>query len=144
MSAGVGTLRGRRVLIADSDASVRQQLSRALLAVDVSSDVASSVPGMLQRLDAETYGVILVDITLPGGDPEQVLARIAAQKPEDRPVVIVVASNPASARSLDVEIVQIVLRRPLSLRQTVEVISSCVGNAADDAAADGNNDQLTV
>jgi DNA-binding NtrC family response regulator len=143
VSACVGTLRGRRVLIADSDSSVRQQLSRALLAVDVYCDVASSVPDMLQRLDAETYGVILVDITLPGGDPEQVLARIAVQKPEDRPVVIVVASNPASARSLDVEIVQIVLRRPLSLGQTVEVISSCVGNAPD-AAADGNNDQLTV
>lgn len=132
-------------MIADSDSSVRQQLSRALLAVDVSSDVAASVPDMLQKLDTETYGVVLFDITLSGGEPEQVLARISLQKPEDRPVVIIVASNPTSARALDVEIVQIVLRRPLSLGQTVEVIASCVGYAADDpSAGDGNNDQLTV
>jgi DNA-binding NtrC family response regulator len=141
----VGNLHARRVLIADSDSTVRQQLYAALLAVDVLSDVVSSVPDAIDKLDAGDYGVVLVDIALPGGDLEQVLARIA-RFPE-RPVVLVAALHPAAARALDVEIVQIVMRKPLGLRQTVEVIRSCVENALTHRAPaetdnDGNGDQL--
>jgi hypothetical protein len=56
-----------------------------------------------------------------------------------------VASNPAAARSLDVDVVQIVLRRPLSLRQTVDVIRSCVENTVarrEVGSGQGNEDQL--
>jgi len=143
-------LHARRVLIADSDSSVRQQLYRALLAVDVFSDVVSSVPAALEKLDLEAYGVVLVDIALAGGDPEEVLARIASLPGTARPVVLVVALNPTAARSLDVDVVQIVLRKPLGLRQTVEVIRSCVENAPtrsqlSDRGDDGrgDSDQLT-
>jgi CheY-like chemotaxis protein len=88
---------------------------------------------------------VLIDIGLPGGDPEQLLTRIASLPTATRPVVLVVASNPAAARSLDVDVVQIVLRRPLSLRQTVDVIRSCVENTLarpDDADGSGKGDQL--
>ena len=111
----------------------------ALLAVDVFCDVASSVPDACEKLDDESYGVILVDIGLHGGLPEEVLARIARMPVLRRPVVLVVATDAASARSLDVDVVQIVLRKPLSLRQTVEVIRSCVENAiARENVADGD------
>lgn len=119
----------RRVLIADSDPAVRGQLFSALLAVDVFCDLAASVPDACQKLEVDSYGVILIDISLGGGLPEDVLARIAQLPAPRRPVVLVVASNAASARSLDVDVVQIVLRKPLALRQTVDVIRSCVENA---------------
>ena len=40
--------------------------------------------------------------------------------------MLVLAANPEAARSLDVEIVQIVLRKPLNLPQLVDVVRSCV------------------
>jgi DNA-binding NtrC family response regulator len=125
----VGRLNGRRVLIADSDAAVRQHLFSALLAVDVFSDCVSSVPDALARIGEESYGVVMIDIGLPGGNPELVIGAIARQPVGVRPVVLVVAANPALARSLDVDVVQIVLRKPLALRQTVDVIRSCVENS---------------
>lgn len=123
------------MLIADSDPHLRQLLYGALLAADVFSDCAASVPDALEKLREEHYAVVLVDVGLPGGDPEQMVAAIAALN-HQRPVVLVLASNPAAARSLDVDIVQIVLRKPLALRQTVELIRSCVQSTAAVAAAD--------
>jgi DNA-binding response OmpR family regulator len=115
-----------RVLIADSDPHLRQLVYSALLAVDVFSDCVGTVPDALDKLREESYGVVVVDVALPGGDAEQIIARIAELGREQRPVVLVLAANPALARSLDVDVVQIVLRKPLALRQTVELIRSCV------------------
>jgi len=118
------------VLIADSDAQLRQLLYSALLALDVFSDCVATVPDAVAKLSDEPYGVVLVDIALPGGKAEQILARIAELPRDTRPVVLVLASNPSSARSLDIDIVQIVLRKPLALRSTVDLIRSCVQSAS--------------
>jgi DNA-binding response OmpR family regulator len=136
-----------RVLIADADPDLRQLLYSALLAADIFSDCVSSVPDALEKLQQEAYGVALVDVGLPGGNAEQIVAAIASLREQQRPVVLVLASNPAAARSLDVDIVQIVLRKPLALRQTVELIRNCVQNAsvpvADDEDGDGDGDHAT-
>lgn len=129
-----------RVLIADSDPQLRQLVSSALLAVDVVSDCVGTVPDALEKLRDDSFGVVVVDVALPGGAPEEILARIAELAQAQRPVVLVLAANPAAARSLDVEIVQIVLRKPLALRQLVELIRSCVQNTgrADRSQEDGD------
>ena len=136
-----------RVLIADSDPHLRQLLYSALLAADVFSDCVSTVPDALDKLREEPYGVILVDVGLPGGNAEQIVAAIAALGQPQRPVVLVLASNPAAARSLDIDVVQIVLRKPLALRQTVDLIRSCVQSTAAVGTAEdeeGDGDQVTV
>lgn len=136
-----------RVLIADADAHLRQMLFSALLAVDVYSDSVATCAEALEKLRDEAYGLILVDVGLPGGDPEQLLGAIRDLRSELRPVVLVLALNPTAARTLDVDVVQIVLRKPLALRQTVEIIRSCVLSAAIRAAmiaeAEGEGDQFT-
>lgn len=129
MHRGVGRMHAPRVLVADSDPHLRQVVYAALLEVDVFADCVGTVPDALDKLRDEPYGVVVVDIALPGGDAEQVVARIAELGPLARPVVLVLASNPAAARSLDVDVVQIVLRKPIGLRQTVELIRSCVQSA---------------
>ena len=134
------------MLIADSDPHLRQLLFSALLAADVFSDSVGNVPDALDKLRGETYGVVVVDVALPGGNPEQVVARIAELDRSLRPVVLVLASNPTAARSLDVDIVQIVLRKPVALRQTVELIRSCAQNAPVRVARaeDGNDGPYAI
>lgn len=137
----------QRVLIADADPQLRHLLYTALLAVDVFSDCVSTVPDALEKLSGDAYGVVLVDIGLPGGHAEQIVACIAAFDRSVRPVVLVLASNPTAARSLDVDVVQIVLRKPLALRHTVDLIKSCVERDAARVAlaesGDGSSDHLT-
>ena len=136
------------MLIADSDPQLRQLVLSELLAVDVFSDCVGYVPDAMEKLRDEPYGVVVVDVALPGGDAEQIVARIAELSHRERPVVLVLAANPTSARSLDVDIVQIVLRKPIALRQTVELIRSCVQSAAirvapPDSDGDGDGDHAT-
>ena len=127
------------MLIADADPQLRELLFSALLAVDVFSDCVSSVQDALNKLDEEPYGVVLVDIGLPGGNAEDVVSRIAHLHPDARPVVLVLAANPAAARSLDIDIVQIVLRKPLALRSTVGLIRSCAQSASARTRTEGDN-----
>ncbi|HYH07999.1 MAG TPA: hypothetical protein VEK11_13155 [Thermoanaerobaculia bacterium] len=119
----------RRVLIADADLALRQQLFSALLDHDIFSDCVGNTTDSLEKLSSEKYGVVVIDLALPPGDIERVITCIAAMPPAERPVVLVLASNPEQARSLDVDIVQIVLRRPVHLRQLVDVVRSCIRSA---------------
>jgi DNA-binding response OmpR family regulator len=132
-----------RVLIADSDSGLRQQLYSTLLSHDVYSDCVSSTPAALAKLAEESYGVVVVDVALQAGDVDRVIERIAAMPALLRPVVLVLAANPESARSLDVDIVQIVLRKPVNLSQLVDVVRSCIrstrARGATAGAATPNN-----
>lgn len=133
-----------RVLLADRDVHVRQQLYAALLEMNVFSDCVGSVGDALVKLAAESYGVVVVDVDLPPGNIGDVLRKIAEMRPDERPVVLALAAQPENARSLDVEIVQIVLRRPIHLRQLLDLIGSCLRSAGRksrraSAAPDGDH-----
>src|SRR5688572_17439989 len=90
-----------RVLIADSDLSLRQQLFSALLDQDIYSDCVGTTTDAMTKLGEEKYGVVLLDLTLPFGDLDQVIACIATLPLTQRPVVLVLAANPVAARALD-------------------------------------------
>jgi DNA-binding response OmpR family regulator len=115
-----------RVLIADGDAGLRQQLSAALLAANVHADSVTTTVDALTRLDTDEYGVVVIDVALPFGEVDRVIERIAKMSVAQRPVVLVLATNPEAARALDVEIVQIVLRKPVHLSQLTDVVRSCI------------------
>ena len=138
----MGTTHALRVMIADSDPHLRQLLFSALLAVDVYADCVSSVGDALEKFCAESYGVVLLDIALPG-NPEHVVASIARMARDERPVVLVTASNPLAGRTLDGDVVQIVLRKPIALRQTVALIQSCLRSVTIRPAALPDGDHAT-
>lgn len=115
-----------RVLIADGDAALRQHLAGALGKFQVFSDAVKTTEEALAKLAEHEYGVVVIDVALSLGDVERVIACIESMPALQRPVVLVLAANPESARSLDVEIVQIVLRRPVNLPQLVDLVRSCI------------------
>lgn len=124
-----------RVLVADRDVHVRQQLYGALLEMNVFSDCVGSTSDALAKLAEERYGVIVIDLELPPGNVNDVLRNIAAMPPRERPVVLALAAQPETARSLDVDIVQIVLRRPIRLRQLLDLIASCLRSVGKETSA---------
>ncbi|MDQ3283592.1 MAG: response regulator [Acidobacteriota bacterium] len=128
---------GRRVLIADGDRSLRQQLYSALLETDIFSDCVSTIDDALEKLGSDRYGLVVFDVGLPDGDAERVVARIRELPLQSRPVVIALAAKPATARGLDVDIVQIVLRRPVIFSHLVELIRNCIRTAANRNAVPG-------
>jgi two-component system response regulator ResD len=119
----------RRVLIADADAGIRQQLFSGLLELDIFSDCVANTQDAIEKLETERYGLLVIDVALPTGNVEDVIERVQRMLPAQRPVVLVLAAKPEAARTLDVDIVQIVLRRPVILRQLVDLVRSCLRSA---------------
>jgi CheY-like chemotaxis protein len=114
-----------RVLIADGNPEFRLRLDKRLLARDIVSDTVADGDKAIEKLTTNQYAVVVVDLLLQQVAAERILEIIDDQPCEERPVVLVVAP-PGSARSLDVDVVQIVLRRTCGLRQLADMIQSCV------------------
>ena len=118
-----------RVLIADGDPALRQNLEKRLVDGEVFADSVADGRMALEALEHAHYAVVILDLELTHVSSERVLEAIAAMPPGRRPVVLVLAGR--SARSLDVDVVQIVLRKPCNVIQLSEIVQSCVKSAAD-------------
>ena len=118
---------GSRVLVADGDPALRQRLFSRLLDADIFSDCVGTGQEVLAKLGEFVYTVVIVDLGLPGTDAMQVLAQIGEMP--SRPVVLVTAESNA-ARALDIEVVQIVLRKPFDVDQVAELVRNCVRTVA--------------
>ena len=120
-----------RVLVADGDAVLRRQLYKRLLDFDVFSDCVPDGIAALRALDERHYTMVIVDLALERVDGYQVLDRIRSLPYEERPVVLVTVTN-QDTRSLDVEIVQVVLRKPLRIGDITDIVRSCLRTIGDD------------
>jgi DNA-binding response OmpR family regulator len=121
-----------RVLIADSDPGVRRELTQRLLDAGVAADAVTDGRGALEKLADTAYAVVILDVALAQVSTERVLAAISERPADRRPVVLVLADRGA-ARSLDVDVVQIVLRKPCDVRQLAEIVQSCVRSTPEPA-----------
>ena len=117
-----------RVLIADTDPGLRRQLHKRLLQMEVLSDCVSDGRAAVENLREQSYSVVLVDLSLPQVAAEQILDRIRDVAADDRPVVLVLAAGSVT-RSVDVDHVQIVLRKPCNIAQLADLVRSCVTTA---------------
>jgi DNA-binding response OmpR family regulator len=113
-------------LIADTDPGLRQRLYSRLLDHDVYSDCVATAPEALEKLDESPYALVVLDLGLPHGGVEHVISRIARLDRGRRPIVLVLATTAEGTRGLDVDIVQIVLRRPVKIEALVDLIRSCL------------------
>lgn len=125
-----------RVLIADTDAELRQRLYSRLLDLDIFSDCVGNAADALEKLNAATYALVIVDVGLPHNGVEHVVSGIARLERSRRPIVLVLAATAEAARTLDVEIVQIVLRRPVDVSQLIDLVRSCVRSSTNGARSD--------
>ncbi len=116
-----------RVLIADADPGVRRQIYKRLLDGGIFADAVPDGASAIERLGTRPYAVVLLDLGLPGG-AERVLEFLSLNPGSGRPVILVLSDGPVMC-SLDVDLVQIVLRKPCNLTQLADLVSSCVRTA---------------
>ena len=116
---------GARILLADADPGLRRQLHNRMLRIGVTTDCVADGPAAVEKLREHSYSVVLVDLSLPDVAAERILGSVRAVSVADRPVVLVLAAA-NRARSLDVDLIQIVLRKPCNIAQVADLVQSCV------------------
>ena len=116
-----------RVLIADGDRRFRSQLYTRLLDLDLFSDCVATANDAVEYLRDRTYGLVIVDLELPNGEGYAVLDELRLVANTSRPMVLVTASRDNQA-SVDPDLVQIIMRKPVRLADVADMIRSCVGS----------------
>lgn len=86
-----------KVLIIDDEKNIRLTLSQAISSLPVEVDTAEDGEQALQMVKEGEFGVILLDLRLPGIDGMEVLRRLRDSRPEVPIVIITAHGNVESA-----------------------------------------------
>lgn len=113
-----------RVLLVDGEEQVRASMSKALLDRDVYCDGAVSARDALVQLRERRYALMLLHLEMEGA--ESVLDCIRSMPVPQRPMVLVTAEVRSPKKTIDTEIVQIIIRRPLRIAEVAGMIRACL------------------
>jgi DNA-binding NtrC family response regulator len=78
----------RSILIVDDEKNIRLALSMALETLGLPLETAASGEEALAKLDQGGYGLMLLDLRMPGMDGMEVLRRVSRQRPEVKVIII--------------------------------------------------------
>jgi len=76
------------ILIVDDEKNIRLALSMSLEKLDIPVETAASGEEALERLAQGGYGLMLLDLRMPGLDGMEVLRQVSQQRPETRVIII--------------------------------------------------------
>jgi CheY-like chemotaxis protein len=81
-------IRDKPILIVDDEKNIRLTLSQSLEVLGVETDTAEDGKEALVKLREKEFGVILLDIRMPGVDGMEVLRQVRESKPDIRIIII--------------------------------------------------------
>ncbi len=81
-------MKANKVLIVDDEKNIRLTISQALSDMDVQTDTAVNGEEALAKLKETDFGLVLLDLRMPGMDGMEVLARLRSDRPEIRVLII--------------------------------------------------------
>jgi two-component system nitrogen regulation response regulator NtrX len=119
-------MKPRRVLIVDDEPGIRRSLKGILEDEGYTVDTAESGEACLAALPGAEYGLVMLDIWLPGMDGMEVLSRIQEIPFAERPVVVVISGHgsiEAAVRATKLGAFDF-LEKPLSLDKVTVVVKN--------------------
>jgi DNA-binding NtrC family response regulator len=76
------------VLIVDDEKNIRMTLSIALAETGLGIDTAMNGEEAMEKLDRESFGLILLDLRMPGMDGLEVLRRVRRTRPDLKVIIL--------------------------------------------------------
>ncbi len=81
-------MKDKSVLIVDDEKNIRLTLSQALEVLNVETDTAANGEEALAKLKEKEFGLILLDLKMPGMDGMEVLRRVREFRPDIRVIIL--------------------------------------------------------
>jgi FixJ family two-component response regulator len=122
----------RSVLIVDDEKNIRLTLSLALETLNIPVDTAANGEEALQKLAQRSYGLMLLDLRMPGLDGLEVLRRVPELRPEVKVVIITAwGSIEAAVEAMKLGAVDF-LQKPFDALDVRELVSSLLDEATQE------------
>jgi DNA-binding response OmpR family regulator len=87
----------KSILIVDDEKNIRLTLSQALQVLQVETDTATNGEEALAKLKEKEFGLILLDLKMPGMDGMEVLRQVSEIRPDIRIIIITAYGTVESA-----------------------------------------------
>lgn len=129
-----------RVLVVENDRVVRHDLYRALLDQEIFADSVSDSGEALERLREQRYAVIILDVAIAGG--AQAVIDAVQQMPNGQQPILIATAETESIGNLDAETVQVVIRRPVRVRDVAELARACIETSSERRRRAAEADEL--
>ena len=81
-------MENKPILIVDDEKNIRMTLSQSLESLEIETDTASNGEEALAKLKEKDFGLILLDIRMPGMDGMEVLRQVREIRPDIRVIMI--------------------------------------------------------
>jgi DNA-binding NtrC family response regulator len=126
------------ILIVDDEKNIRMTLSQSLESLGVEMDVAGSGEEALAKLKERDFGVILLDIRMPGMDGMEVLRQVREVRPEIRIIMITAYGTIESAvEAMKLGAVDF-LQKPFDPEEIRELVSRVMNREKLDERKEGD------
>src|SRR5512147_512007 len=114
------------ILIVDDEKNIRLTLTESLASLAIETDTASNGEEALAKLKEKDFGVILLDIRMPGMDGMEVLRRVREIRPDIRVIMITAYGTVESAvEAMKLGAVDF-LQKPFDPEQVRELVSRVI------------------
>ncbi len=114
-------------------ALVAKIVERAGHPVDTACDGAQAI----EKLDAESYAVVVLDLMMPNIDGYALIEHIKSQSGPHPAIIVISAGESAALRRLDASMVHSILRKPFDIDVLGDLITAAV-HSRDDAPPEPN------
>jgi DNA-binding NtrC family response regulator len=82
-------MKAKKVLIVDDEKNIRMTISQSMADINVETDTAVNGEEALSKLkDTEEFGIVLLDLRMPGMDGMEVLEKLRKERPDIHVVII--------------------------------------------------------
>jgi len=81
-------MKANKILIVDDEKNIRMTVTQALADMDVEIDTAVNGEEALAKLEDGDFGLVLLDLRMPGIDGMQVLERLSKDRPDVKIIIV--------------------------------------------------------
>src|SRR5712691_4212628 len=114
-----------RALIVEDDPPIRRLLDKLLARHNVLTDTVSDGRAALEKLRAQHYSVVVLDLMVPEINGFQVIEFLKREQP-GTPVAVVSAVSQQALTNLDLDVVKLVISKPFDVDEfTKAVLALC-------------------
>ena len=116
----------KKILVVDDDDAIRAMVERVLRREHFEVESARDGFEAIEKLAQSDYSTILLDLMMPRVDGHGVIRYLEAERPTDRPSVIVMTANLQGAiDTAQSKPVFRVIPKPFDIRQLISHVKEC-------------------